>query len=131
MAHQSLMHSTLPIVMRIYDESFSMTSIDPRMAQEDLALINAQSQSVYYLADLRAVKLSFEEIIKASSMAAKSPTYTNPKVLETLIIVPNRVLEATVAGLSSSAFGNLRIKSFHTIEEAEAYVEQQLKRKVS
>ena len=132
MAHQSIKHATLPIVMRIYDASFSMDSIDPRIAMEDAALINAQPQPTYYLADLREVKMSFADIMKASSMAAsKSETYTNPNVIESLVIVPNRILEATVEGLSTPAFGKLRIKPFRTIEEAEAYVRDQVKRKVS
>lgn len=132
MAHKSFKHATLPIVMRIYDSSFSMDRLDPRTGIEDEALINAQAQPTYYLADLREVTMSFEDIMKASSMAAhKSETYTNPKVIESLVIVPNRILEATVHGLSSPVFGRLRIKPFRTIEEAEAYVQEQLKRKVS
>lgn len=132
MAHQSFVHATLPIVMRIYDDSFSIGAIDPRIAMEDEALINTQPQPTYYLADLRAVKMSFEEIMRASSMAAhKTETYTNPNVIESLVIVPNRILEASVQGLSSPTFGKLRIKPFHNIEEAENYVEQQLQRKVS
>jgi hypothetical protein len=131
MAHKSLKHATLPIVMRIYDDSFTMEAIDPRTAMEDEALINAQPQPTYYLADLREIKMSFEDIMRASSMAAsKSETYTNPNVIESLVIVPNRILEATVLGLSAPAFGRLRIKPFRSIEEAEAYVEQQLRRKV-
>ena len=132
MAHKSLKHAALPIVVRIYDDSFSMEKLDPRTAIEDEALINAQPQPTYYLADLREIKMSFEEIMKVSSMAAsKSETYTNPNVIERLVIVPNRILEATVQGLSSPAFGKLRIKPFRSIEQAEAYVAQQLKRKVS
>ena len=132
MPYISKKHPTLPIVMRIYDESFSMGSIDPRIAMEDAALINAQPQPTYYLADLRDVKMSFEEIMKASNLAAaKSETYTNPNVIESLVIVPNRILEAAAQGLTSPAFGRLRIKPFRSIEEAEAYVEEQLKRKVS
>ena len=96
MAHKSLKHAALPIVVRIYDDSFSMEKLDPRTAIEDEALINAQPQPTYYLADLREIKMSFEEIMKVSSMAAsKSETYTNPNVIERLVIVPNRILEAT------------------------------------
>jgi hypothetical protein len=130
MAHHLEKHPTLPIVMRTYDSSFSMQAIDPRTAMEDEAMINAQPAPTYYLADLREITMTFEEIMKASSMAAsQSKTYTNPNVIESLVIVANRILELTAEGLRSPAFGRLKIKAFRNVEDAVAYVAEQVKNK--
>jgi hypothetical protein len=127
MPHHLEKHPTLPIVMRTYDSSFSMQAIDPRISIEDEAMINAQPAKTYYLADLRAVTMSFEEIMKASSMAAsQSKTYTNPNVIESLVIVPNRILEMTAEGLRSPVYGNLKIRAFRNVEDAIAYVEKKI-----
>jgi hypothetical protein len=128
MAHRVEKHPTLPIVMRTYDSSFTMQAIDPRTAIEDEAMINAQPTKTYYLADLREITMSFPEIMKASSMAAsQSKTYTNPNVIENLVIVPNRILEMTAEGLRSPVYGSLKIRPFRTVEDAVAYVEEQIK----
>jgi hypothetical protein len=123
-------HPTLPIVMRTYDSSLVFGSGDMRMTLEDEAMINAQPTLTYYLLDMREVTLSFEEIMKASSIAAgQSKTFTNPNVIENLIIVPNRLVELSAEGLRSPVYGSLKIKPFRTVEDAVAYVEQQLKNK--
>jgi hypothetical protein len=128
MAHRSEKHPTLPIVMRTYDSTFALQAADSETVREDEKLINAQPKPTYYLADLREVTMSFEEIMKASNMAAsQSKTYTNPNVIESLVIVPNRILEMVVKGLNSPVYGNLKIRAFRTPEEAIAYVEQKIK----
>jgi hypothetical protein len=74
--------------------------------------------------------MSFEEIMKASSMAAsQSKTYTNPNVIESLVIVPNRILELTAEGLRSPVYGSLKIRPFRSADDAIAYVEQQMSAK--
>jgi hypothetical protein len=126
MAHRLEKHPTLPIVMRTYDSSLALGSGDMSMTLEDEAMINAQPEPTYYLLDMRAMTLSFEEIMKASTIAAgQSKTFTNPNVIENLVIVPNRILELSAEGLRSPVYGSLKIKPFRSVEEAVAYVEQQ------
>jgi hypothetical protein len=121
-------HPTLPIVMRTYDSSLKLGSGDLSMTLEDEAMINAQTAPTYYLLDMRELTLSFEEIMRASNIAAgQSKTFTNPNVIENLVIVPNRLVELSAEGLRSPVFGSLKIKPFRSVEEAVAYVEQKIK----
>jgi hypothetical protein len=94
-------------------------------------VINALAQKVYYLIDVRDLHLGLDELMKAGNMASrKEGNLSNPNIIETLIVVPNRLLEMAAQGLRTASFGHLRVRPFRSLEEALAYVEQQLKSQV-
>lgn len=133
MSKHTKQHPTLPIVMFNFDSSMSFSTFDPSLLDEATQLIQESPVNVYYLLDMSShVNLSVEELMKGAALAArKGGNISNPKIIETLIIVPGRIVEKAVEGLRSDRFGQLRVQAFRSVAEAEVYVEQELKRKAS
>jgi hypothetical protein len=131
MPHKIEKHPTLPVVIRRYDSNLDVSQVDPEIQDEDSVVINALAQKVYYLIDVRDLHLGLDELMKAGNMASrKEGNLSNPNIIETLIVVPNRLLEMAAQGLRTASFGHLRVRPFRSLEEALAYVEQQLKSQV-
>jgi hypothetical protein len=131
MPHKIEKHPTLPVVIRRYDSNLDVSQVDPEIQDEDSMVINALSQKVYYLLDVRDLHLGLDELMKAGNMASrKEGNLSNPNIIETLIVVPNRLLEMAAQGLRTASFGHLRVRPFRSMEEALAYVEQQIKSQV-
>jgi hypothetical protein len=133
MSENTSQHPTLPIVMFNFDSSMSFSTFDPALLEPSTQLINAAPGNVYYLLDMSShARLSVDEIMKAGALASrKGGNISSPKITETLIIVPDLLVELAVQGLRSERFGQLRVKAFRSVAEAEAYVAEQLQRKVS
>jgi hypothetical protein len=126
-------HPTLPVVIRRYDDnSLNLSHVDPKVIDQSMDLINSQKEKVYYLIDVRELHINLDDILKAGGMASnKEGSLSNPNIIETLVVVPNRLVEMAAQGLRTATFGHLRIRPFRSVEEALAYVEQQLKSQVS
>lgn len=126
-------HPTLPIVIRRYDNrSLDLNNVDPEVLEQNAQMINAQTEKVYYLIDVTDLHVSFEDLLKAGSMASnRSGSLNNPNIIETLVVAPNRFIEMAAQGLRTATFGHLRVRAFRTMEEAIAYVKQQLGSKVN
>lgn len=127
MPHHIEKHPTLPLIIRRYDSSLNLSQVDPEVIEQGIQLINSQSEKVYYLIDVRELRVGLDDLLKAGSMASnKEGTLSNPNIIETLIVVPNRLMELAAQGLRTATFGHLRVRAFRTMEEAEAYVQQQM-----
>jgi hypothetical protein len=125
MPHQVEKHPTLPVIIRRYDESLNLAEIEPESRQVDTDLINALKEKIYYIMDIRELSMSFDDLLKASSLASrKDSNMSHPNIIETLVVVPNRMLEIAAQGLRTASFGNLRVRPFRSMEEALEYVKQ-------
>jgi hypothetical protein len=126
MPHHIEKHPTLPIVIRRYDDaSLNLSSAASEPVSEDTRFIGEQSEKVYYLLDLREIHVGLDEVMKAGSLAAqKNSSLSSPNIIETLVVVPNRLLEMAAQGLRTATFGHMRVRAFRTMEDAIAYVEE-------
>jgi hypothetical protein len=73
------------------------------------------------VSDLRNVRLDFEDILAGGSIvrSGDGKAFVNhPKLLKSMVVFNNRVMEMTVKGLSSATFGSLDIPLFQSVEEA-------------
>jgi hypothetical protein len=127
MSHHIEKHPTLPIIMRRYDDTLDVAEVQPTLQSEDSDLIAVQQGKVYYLLDIRDLHLGLDELSMAGSMASrKGSNLNNPNVIETLVVVPNRLMEIATQGLRTATFGQMKVRAFRTLEAAFAYVEQQV-----
>ena len=127
MPHYLEKHPTLPIIIRRYDDSLDVSQVDPEILNQDSDLINAQNQKVYYLLDIRDLHLGLDELLKAGNMASrKEGNLSNPNIIETLVVVPNRLLEMAAQGLRTATFGHMRVRAFRSVEDALEYVQKQM-----
>lgn len=126
MSHHIEKHPTLPIIIRRYDDSLDVGEVEPTLLSEETQLIG-ESGHVYYLLDIRDLHLGLDELSMAGSMASrKSSNLNNPNVIETLVVVPNRLMEIAAHGLRTATFGQMKVRAFRTMEAAFEYVEQQI-----
>lgn len=127
MSHQLDKHPTLPVIIRRYDSSLNFDHVDPEVLKQNTQLINSQSHKVYYLIDVRELRVGLDDLLKAGGLAAqKEGSLTNPNIIETLIVVPNRLMEMAAQGLRTATFGHLRVRAFRSMEAAFEYVQQQM-----
>lgn len=127
MSHHIEKHPTLPVIIRRYDKNLDVSQVDPELGNQDSEIINSLEEKVYYLIDIRELHLGLEDLLKAGNMASrKEGNLSNPNVIETLIVVPNRLMEMAAQGLRTATFGHMRVRPFRTMEDALAYVQQQM-----
>jgi len=127
MPHHIEKHPTLPIIIRRYDDSLNLAQVDAAILEQNAQLINSQSQKIYYLIDVREMHVGLDDLLKAGGLAAqKEGNLTNPNIIETLIVVPNRLMEMAAQGLRTATFGHLRVRAFRSMEAAFEYVQQQM-----
>lgn len=126
MSHHIEKHPTLPVIIRRYDKNLDVSQVDPELGNQDSEIINSLKEKVYYLIDIRELHLGLDDLLKAGNMASrKEGNLSNPNVIETLIVVPNRLMEMAAQGLRTATFGHMRVRPFRTMEDALAYVQQQ------
>jgi hypothetical protein len=126
MSHHIEKHPTLPVIIRRYDKSLDVSQVDPEILDQDSIIINSQGQKVYYLLDIRELHLGLDELLKAGNMASrKESNLSNPNIIETLVVVPNRLLEMAAQGLRTATFGYLPARAFRTMDDALEYVQKQ------
>src|SRR5688572_10192222 len=98
MANHIEKHPTLPIIIRRYS-NLNISEVDPEAINETVNFINAQTEKIYYVIDVSDIRVSLEDLTKAGGMAsAKNSTLSNENIIETLVIVPNRLIELAAQG---------------------------------
>lgn len=86
-------------------------------------LLDSQDSPVYWVLDMRQVKLGFEQLISSSSAMTRGekPLWHHPMIRQTVIVTDAGMIKLAVKGLSSPTFGNLAVRVFGTVEEALDY----------
>jgi hypothetical protein len=122
-------HPTLPAVIRSFESSFSISQQSEPTSLEDIAILDVQPQKVYYVTDIRNLPISFEDMLKGANIIARTEIgqrkYRHPNVIENLMVVNQRMVEVAAQNLKAPSLGSVQLKTFHSLEEALAYIEEQ------
>ena len=119
-------HPELPALVRIFGNDFRLVEHAIAINEEDEIILDDLTCKLYYVVDVRDVQMSFDDMVKGANMAAHQfKNYRHPNVIESLMIVPNRLYELAAQSLKSSVFGNLRVRTFYSVEDALSYIVQQ------
>lgn len=89
--------------------------------------LNEQTDPVFYIMDMTPNdKMSFQELIEGSSMAARgsNPNFHHPMVQGVLLVTKNIATQAAAKGLKSDTFGNVNAHVFTSLDDALAFVQK-------
>jgi hypothetical protein len=116
-----------PIIISTLHKDFDFATEAEPSAIENLALLNAATQPLYFIADLRAVHFDLGELIAGADLAAggENPMLHHPNVKEALFVITDKIMEIAAENLGSQAFGRVKVKLFDNLEDALAYARSQ------
>jgi hypothetical protein len=120
----------LPVVVRRFEADFNMGKDAGRVADEDVATLDAQTEQVYFFIDVQNLKFAVEDMLHGVNMITRQKNLLkHPRIIEAVFISNQRPIEMMVKGLASPVFGRLAVKAMPSLEVALDYVRQQIKQK--
>ncbi len=81
------------------------------------------TEPVYYIMDASAATFDMNVIIQAASSTSQSSqgTFHHPNVKGVLIVSPHDVIHVAAEGLRTDVYGNVRVRTFHSLDDALAF----------
>jgi hypothetical protein len=112
-----------PIIISTLHKDFDYATEAEPSAMENMALLNAATEPLYFIADMRAVHFDLGELIAGADLAAggEQSMLRHPKIKEALFVVTDKIMEIAAEGLATEAFGNIKLKMFDNLKDALAY----------
>ncbi len=125
----SYIYEKLPseaILVLTYNADYQVKSEGLPSIEEGVRLLNAEEKPVFLIIDLLKIpSLRMYDIVEGASMATRqTQLLTHPKNRENLLITQSKLYSMVAKGLDSFAFGNAKLKTFDTVDEALAYARQ-------
>ena len=128
MAYRTQKIDQAPIVVHTHEPGPDMPAEIPAAMRNALEVIGEQPEPVYFILDLTGVRLSMDDLIKASNDATRGPgaLLHHPNVIETVFVVTDEMMRLSIQGLRHEAFGSARVNTSDTIEHALDYCYQRI-----
>lgn len=106
-------------------EDFDMSVDMPDYLQKCYALVENGPEQIIIITDAREMKTkSIDDIIQGAN-SVRSPEAQrlsrHPKVIKSLSVITNKVVQVAMKGLNSASFGFVEVTVFETPEEAVGY----------
>ena len=114
-----------PVVIGSWLEGFKFVDHGAQYAKEANAVLDEQTTPVFYIIDMSQLQtISVEGIVEVAHTGANvfTSNHRHPMNRETILISKKSIVKLAVKGVASSAFGNMKIKLFETLEEAIEYI---------
>jgi hypothetical protein len=95
---------------------------------ENVRVLDAQTEPVYLINDMRAHKLNLDQILQGASMVARGDNALlhHPMIRENIFVVTDPMMKTAITGLSSATFGQVKMIRFDTVEDALAYCREKI-----
>jgi hypothetical protein len=92
-----------------------------------IAALSRQPEPVFLIMDLRQMDISLDDLSRFANAAAMRPNslLRHPMLRESLVISGDTMVMVAVSGMGGPTYGNVRIRSFETPEEALGYCHEQ------
>lgn len=117
----------LPVVLGIWYEGFKFVNDGADYALAANAVLDEQSEPVFYIIDLSDLKtISVEGVTETANSGAQNmkSSYRHPMRKEMILVSQEKIVKMAVTGARTATFGNLKVKLFDTLDEALAYVKE-------
>ena len=90
-------------------------------------LLEASDESMFVIADISQVPLSYNDVVMGTAQGAKGkkPLWHHPKIRKMIFISRLSIVKMAAKTLASKYFGNLNVKVFDTREQALDYCRSQ------
>ncbi len=97
--------------------------------QQMAKLLDEQPAPVYLIIDVKGLRITMDDLLTTASQVSRGPGafLHHPKIIEVLVIVSgDNFLKYGAVGMRSDTFGNVRIRTFDTVDQALEYCHQQI-----
>jgi len=123
MSHTVAKLSHEPIVLATLNSDFNTAEEGEAVNAAALVAIEAESEPVYYIADIAEFSPSLDDVVAAVNWGGKgkTPTLNHPNVREAIIVSHSPMVKLAAKGLKSATWGNMTLRVFETLDEALAY----------
>lgn len=117
-----------PIVVGTLFDSFSYQDDIQTVLDELTALLDAASEPIIYVNDLREFGMSMNDVIDVSSRVARGANAVlhHPNLKAYVIVTQKELFRLAARGLNSPIFGFTEISAFDTLDEALAFARSQV-----
>lgn len=118
------------VVMNTLQPDFRLANDWADGEAEMRRILDTHHGPLFIINDIREMKMSIDDLILAASLGTrgKDPIWRHPNARGAYFISERKFVEMAAAGLNSPAFGNMRVKVFHTLEEALADIDSVMAR---
>jgi hypothetical protein len=119
-------HPTLPVVILSSFESWNMSRDLPPAIDGVRQILDAANTPLFFVIDsLRQPAVNLPDVIMATNYTARleTPIFRHPNMRELLMVSQLKIVELAMKGLQSDVFGNIKVKTFQTLDEALVYAE--------
>ena len=110
----------LPVFIGVSQPGYSIAKDwDPGVA-EMIRILDAQEEPLFYITDIRTLKVSLEDVIAAANLGSRGqdPIWHHPKIRGVYFVSNSKMVELAAKGLRSPVFGNTVVKVLDTVEKA-------------
>lgn len=85
--------------------------------------LDEQPEPIYLILDMRTMTLSLDEIMEAAMLSARgrNAMLHHRNIRESIFILTDPLVRMAVRGLDSATFGQLKARTFETLDQAVAY----------
>jgi hypothetical protein len=112
-----------PALLLTLSAEYDLFTDFPKSYQAVSEMLDKASEPVYYIMDVSAAKFDMNVIIQAASSTSQTSqgTFHHPNVKSVLLVSPEEVIHAAAEGLRTDVYGNVRVRTFHKLDDALAY----------
>jgi hypothetical protein len=108
-----------PILVETWDANFDVAKDGRRASQEIIEKMEELNQMVVVIVDMRAAKLSFDDILMmAQSASGKDAPARHPLQRRRIIVTDSSIVSLAAQGLDSEVFGHIAVDIATSMEEA-------------
>ena len=119
----------LPAVLGSWHEGFKFVENGADYAAAANAILDEQTSPVFYIIDMSGLQtITVDGVTEVANSGAKNlkSSYRHPMNREMILISKANIVKLAVKGASTATFGNLKVKLFETLDEALAYIEENI-----
>ncbi len=112
-----------PALLLTLSAEYNLFTDFPKSYQSVSEVLDKACEPVYYIMDARAATFDMNIIIQAASSTSQSSqgTFHHPNVKGVLIVSPHDVIHVAAEGLRTDVYGNVRVRTFHSLDDALAF----------
>ena len=116
-----------PAILLTLSSEYDLQRDFPKSYAAVRPLLDNASGPLTYILDMTDATFDLEMLIQGANKTSRESggTFHHPNIREVVFVATQEALHYAVKGLQTAAFGNVRAKSFATLDEALDYVYSQ------
>lgn len=121
------MYPEVPAILLTLQREYDLLADFPKSYARVSELLEKADRPLYYIMDLTDARVDMDLIMQGASKTSLSSggTFHHPMVKQVLMVSPNEAIHLAAEGLQDDIYGNVQVRTFHTVDEALAYARAQ------